>query len=297
MPKTPPLSLHGIHNILKAKEDESKIATTIIFAKLTDFINYLNKQDPFHLLFARNVRLYLGNTTVNAGIAHTFEKHPEEFVYSNNGITLICDEAYDKANEFLILNPRVVNGSQTLHSVSQVLNQSDEARVMVRLIELPPLTPNSTEEWARNRKEIINQIAVRSNQQNPIKEWDLVANDDFQLELFRFFRASGFFYERRQKEWSERSRELSGTSIRRGPTVKYMAQLIASFQYSDKELGPARAKNSPGELFDDDRYIKIIRTEPIIAFHLFMLNTIILTSYKSLPQTKYRMMRGHVDFV
>ena len=297
MPKTPPLSLQSVFGLLKAREDESEVATTIIFARLIDFIQYLKRQDPFHLLFARNVRLFLGNTPVNTAIAITFEKHPREFVYSNNGITLLCDDYSDKPNELIIYNPRVVNGSQTLHSVSQVSNPSADARVMVRLVKLPPLTPNDPEEWVRKRKDIINRISVRSNQQNPVKKWDLVANDDFQLEIFRFFRERKIYYERRQKEWSERSRELSGSAIRHGPNVKYMAQLIASYKYGDKELGPARAKSNPAELFDDDSYRRIAETNPELAFQLYLLNTLILAAYKSLSQAKYRMMRGHIDFI
>ncbi len=296
MPKTPSLVLEGVANLLMAREEETEVATTIVFARVIDFIRYMKKQDPFHLLFARNVRLYLGETPVNLAIADTFKSHPSEFVYSNNGITLICDEFVHTSRELTINNPRVVNGSQTLHSVKDVPEPSADARVMVRLIKLPPLDPDDPEDWARRRREIINRISVRSNQQNPIKKWDLVANDDFQLELFRFFRDKKVFYERRQKEWSERSRELSGSAMRRGPSVKKMAQLVASYRYADKHLGPARAKSSPAQLFDDAAYRKIARVPPELAFQLYALNEITSDAFRLLPQAKYQVLGGYIEF-
>jgi hypothetical protein len=80
---------------------------------------------------------------------------------------------------------------------------------MVRVIEIEPPRGDALDRKIQRRKEVIGKIAVRSNQQNPIKSWDLASNDDFQLELFRFFRNKGFFYERRDREWRQRSRETA----------------------------------------------------------------------------------------
>ena len=38
-------------------------------------------KDPYNLLFARNVRLTLGNTSVNAEIRETFNYCPKEFAF------------------------------------------------------------------------------------------------------------------------------------------------------------------------------------------------------------------------
>ena len=64
MPITNPLLLTSINNVLSASKEDTVIPTSIVFARLLDFINYM-KKDPFDLLFSRNVRLDLGDTEPN----------------------------------------------------------------------------------------------------------------------------------------------------------------------------------------------------------------------------------------
>ncbi|MGD0910232.1 MAG: AIPR family protein, partial [Candidatus Acidiferrales bacterium] len=240
MPRTQPISLHAIHSPLSAEKDDTAVATSIVFARLIDFIRYM-ENDPNDLLFNRNVRvpISLSRSKVNRAIRDTFKEHPKEFAFSNNGITMLCEKQhYDLGQKVLTLdNPRVVNGSQTLHSILDVPNPSPNARVMVRLIQVEPPRGDGLEEKIQWRKEVIGKIAVRSNQQNPIKSWDLASNDDFQLELFRFFRNKGFFYERRDREWKQRSRGLKSVGIRYGSSIKWHTQLISSFFWSKPRRG------------------------------------------------------------
>lgn len=71
MPETEPLLLSGISSPLTPPPDESAVPTSIVFARIVDFINYM-ENDPFDLLFARNVRLWLRNTETNKAIQATF---------------------------------------------------------------------------------------------------------------------------------------------------------------------------------------------------------------------------------
>src|SRR5258708_5268326 len=245
MPRTPPIHLNGIHALLPADQADTEVATSIVFARLIDFIRYM-ETDPFDLLFNRNVRvpISISRSQVNRGIRDTFKASPKEFAFSNNGITMLCEKQhYDPGQKVLALeNPRVVNGSQTLHSVRDVPNPSANGGVMVRIIEIEPPFGDALDRKIQRRKEVIGKIAVRSNQQNPIKSWDLASNDDFQLELFRFFRNKGFFYERRSREWGQRGRELRSVGIRHGTTIRWLTQLVASFYWSKTRWGPAAAK-------------------------------------------------------
>src|SRR5206468_534472 len=180
---------------------------------VVDFRRYM-KSDPHDLLFARNVRVFQGvpKKGVNAQIRQTYEEAPAEFAFSNNGITIICERhSYEAGRKELKLeNPRVVNGSQTLHSIRHAAKHSDKARIMVRIIEIPA-PRNATE--VQKRRQIIDKIAVRSNQQTPIKRWNLVSNDEYQLELFRYFRRKNLFYERRVKEWTQRRTHLKNVGV------------------------------------------------------------------------------------
>ena len=288
MPRTPSISLNAIHSLLPADRDDTEVATSIVFARLLDFIRYM-ESDPFDLLFNRNVRVAISvsRSKVNREIRRTFKEHPKEFAFSNNGITMLCEKQhYDPGQKVLTLdNPRVVNGSQTLHSIRDVANPSPNARVMVRVIEIEPPCGDGLEGKIQRRKEIIGKIAVRSNQQNPIKSWDLASNDDFQLELFRFFRNKGFFYERRDREWKQRSRELRSVGIKYGTSIKWHTQLISSFHWSKPRLGPAVAKNV-ADLFEGELYDSIRETPVELVFQLYLLDEVLWEGRSELSKHK-----------
>ncbi len=298
MPRTPKMLLTGITGVLSPDQQDTKVPTSIVFARLADFIEYMRK-DRFGLLFARNVRLSLGNTPVNKEIRETFEDAPGEFAFSNNGITMICERhRHDPgARELSLENPRVVNGSQTLHSIRLADNPSGTARVMVRIIEVPPPSTEDLPSQIQRRKEIIHKISIRSNRQNPIKKWNLVANDDFQQELAREFRKKKLFYERRDKEWQYRKAELRSLGVQRGPNIRSLAQLVSSFYFNEKPLGPANAKSSVGELFEEKAYDLIREASPEICYQVFLLADIVDRCFNDLSKSKQyiRNLRGHAN--
>ena len=270
MPMTRPMTLTGISGVLTTDPSETEVPISIVFARLTDFIRYMDG-DPFFLLFARNVRLKLHGSAVNADITDTFQKTPRDFVFSNNGITIICDDIHHNppARELTIENPRVVNGSQTLHSVQDVDHPSSLGRVMVRLIKIPRPALTELRTLAVRRRGIIRSISLRSNFQNPIKKWNLRANDDYQHTLARYFHDKKLFYERRQNEWRDRRRQMKEFDISRGPDIRLLTQLIASYHWQKKSMGPAVAKSKLGELFEDDTYRIIAETSPEMAYQLY----------------------------
>jgi hypothetical protein len=271
MPLTKPLVLSDMHAVLNADLHDAQVATSIVFARAIDFIKYM-KSDPHDLLFARNVRVFLGagKKGVNAEIRRTFEEAPAEFAFSNNGITLICEKhTYEAGRKELKLeNPRVVNGSQTLHTIRHAAKQSDKARIMVRIIESP--VPQNAKD-VENRRAIIDKIAVRSNQQNPIKRWNLVSNDEYQLELFRYFRRKNLFYERRVHEWKQRRTHLKSIGVGRGPDIRGLAQVVASFHWQTKGLGPAAAQGGVTKLFEDPAYDLLRQVPPTRVYQYYLV--------------------------
>lgn len=302
MPKTPSLCLYGIRNVLPADKEDTTVSTSIIFARIIDFLNYM-KDDPYDLLFARNVRIGISvsKSEVNKAIKETFINNPREFAYSNNGITILCDHhTYDPGEkELTIVNPRVVNGSQTLHTVYLVENPSPNARIMVRIIELPPISETDLPKKVLEKKKIITNIATRSNQQNPIKKWNLVSNDNFQMEIYRYFRKKGYYYERREGEWNQRSKELRSVNITKGPEIRKLAQLIASYYWDDEDLGPTNARKSVSSLFDERPYEKIQATPLELAYQIFLISRYYDESYKELSKEKkiINNYRGYINYV
>jgi len=288
MPLTPTLTLSGINTVLSADKRDSTVPTSIVFAKLIDLIRYMRDEDPYDLLFARNIRLKLPNSRVNPEIAYTFENESAEFVFSNNGITMLCEgHSHDPGTQALkIENPRVVNGSQTLHSIRDVQTPSTTARVMVRIIQVRPPSPADFSNEATKRREIIEKISIRSNLQNPIKKWNLISNDDYQHALARFFRKRKLYYERRDGEWAQRRTELKSVGIQRGPHIKGLTQLIASYHWADKRLGPVKAKQGLGQLFEEDPYKAIRATAPELAYQIYLLGKIVDECVKELAGSK-----------
>jgi len=298
MPETEPMVLAGISNVLTPATNETEVPTSIVFARLIDFIKYM-EDDPFDLLFARNVRLWLGNTEPNKGIQKTFRESPKEFAYSNNGITLLCRKhTFDPGKQELRLeNPRVVNGSQTLHCIRKVDNPSSHARVMVRIIELAPASDRDLPSQVTKRREVIHKISIRSNLQNPIKRWNLVSNDDFQNDVGRYFWSRKTYYERRQFEWKQRKLEIESVGIKRGPDIRWMTQLIAAYHYERRKLGPATAQGRLNDLFEEGSYSIIRETPPAKVYQLYLLADILDWYLKSLREKKkyIKNLHGYPD--
>ena len=298
MPRTPEMLLTGISAVLSPDKRDTEVSTSIVFARLVDFIKYM-QDDDYGLLFARNVRLWLGNTGVNKEIRKTFVSSPREFAFSNNGITLLCERhRHDPGSQELrIENPRIVNGSQTLHSVRDIENPSPHARVMVRIIEIPPSAASDVATQVQKRKEVIQKISVRSNLQNTIKKWNLVSNDDFQHGLARYFRKKKLFYERREKEWSYRRTELKSVGINRGPEIRHLTQLMASYYWKSGVLGPATAKVAVSNLFEEKPYEKIMQTSHELAYRIYLLGKIVDGCFWKLAERKKYISNfgGHIN--
>jgi hypothetical protein len=170
--------------------------------------------------------------------------------------------------------------------VAELVQSLPNARVMVRVIEIERPQGDDLVRKTKRRKDIVGKIAVRTNQQNPIKSWDLASNGDFQLDLFRFFREKGFFYERRVGEWNQRSRELKSVGMKYGSSIRRHAQLIASFYGLKPNLGPAVARSNVAALFEGAAYDKIRATSPELAFQIFLLDVALTETRRHLAQEK-----------
>ena len=173
-----------------------------------------------------------------------------------------------------------------MHSIRDVPNPSPAARVMVRIIQVRPPGPKDFSTGAEKQREIVRKISLRSNLQNPVKKWNLISNDNYQHELARFFRKKKLYYERRDGEWAERRTELKSVGIKRGPNIKLLTQLIASYHWDEKQLGPAVAKGKLGGLFEEEPYELIRGTQPELAYQVYLLGVIVDECLKKLAGSK-----------
>lgn len=135
-------------------------------------------------LFTENIRNFLGASTVNDEITKTIKTEPDNFIYFNNGITILCDSIKKKLlggadksiGAFTCNGISVVNGAQTLGSIGSLhaSNPSELGRVkvMVKFISLED-SPTGFGQ----------KITVATNTQNKVEKKDFVSLDTEQERL------------------------------------------------------------------------------------------------------------------
>jgi len=133
-------------------------------------------------LLASNIRHSLGATDVNNQIRQTAASAPQSFWYFNNGITLVADQAVKapsgaasrSAGVFLFRGASIVNGAQTISSLSRV--DDDTALGLVRVPFRVVLLSTAPEGFGA-------EVTRSNNLQNRIEPRDFVAQDPEQARL------------------------------------------------------------------------------------------------------------------
>lgn len=154
-------------------------------------------------LLDRNIRRYLGlrENRVNWGIHSTLSDPAKRtnFYFFNNGITAVCSKFAHTAlqnNDWSVTvdGLQIVNGGQTCKTIQRAL-QDDSAgdysktHVLLRLYEI-----------AFNDDDVVNNITVATNSQNPVDVADLHSNDPIQEKLGIGLNDLGFEYKRKRDE-------------------------------------------------------------------------------------------------
>ena len=167
-------------------------------------------------LLERNIRRYLGLHTnrVNTAIHATLwdPDKSDKFYFFNNGITAVCDRfdynALQKSDYMVQLrNMQVINGGQTCKTIQETLNKTlphlvgEAASVMIRIYQL-----------TETQRELVRDITIATNSQNPVDLRDLRSNDERQKQLELGLSELGYTY-KRQREESGRGSAVITSSI------------------------------------------------------------------------------------
>ena len=147
-------------------------------------------------LFSDNIRSFMGvSSDVNDNISQTIMNAPENFVYFNNGVTILCEKIIKKpiggqnksTGVFHCKNISVVNGAQTIGTIGSLLEdnalEGKEFQVMVKLISLE----HAPEGFG-------NQITIAANTQNRVERKDFVSLELQQHRLRNEFALEGLYY-------------------------------------------------------------------------------------------------------
>ncbi|MEM2909207.1 MAG: AIPR family protein [Candidatus Bilamarchaeaceae archaeon] len=247
-PPASPLEINFIEHFI-VDDTENNIKSYVAQAYLKDFIEYI-EHDPQFRVLARNVRSELKDKIakeIKNELKDTYEKHPSEFWYSHNGITIICDRASIKGKKINLISPYIINGAQTIHALKGSRKRDPKAKILIRVIEIP-----SEDQKTKN---FINSIIFRTNQQNRMYTYDLRANDAIQVKLANDFLSHRVFYERRRGDWDLNKRVWKNQGISRIKSTE-LAQILMS---CNQQLGGVSlAKKSKEELFSEKYYNDIL---------------------------------------
>lgn len=185
-------------------------------------------------IFNTNVRAYQSiRNKVNEEIAKTLRdgELSKQFIYLNNGITLLCDNFEIKpGNEVMIIdNPSIINGCQTASTILEVFEGGklvpNTAFVLVRIIK-------------SKDEEIKRKVIISSNTQTAVRNRDLISEDKIQKELESQFATLGYFYERKRGLYKDKPQEKL---IDLEKAAQYYLALYLK--------RPAEAKNKKSEIY------------------------------------------------
>lgn len=191
-----------------------------------------------------NVRGYLGQTAYNKNIYKTIKEDGKNFFLFNNGITITCSNVTsdmknsNKKYLLTLTDYQIVNGGQTLRSVYNFLQNTDEQNkleklrdsfVLVRIFKID------------SENEVKNRIAEYTNSQNAISPIDLKSVNKVQIDLEKYLKSQNVLYIRKAGDVGDAASDYDY----RISMEKFTQILYASQGYPD------RVSNVKKRLFAD----------------------------------------------
>lgn len=206
-------------------------------------------------LYEKNIRYFIGagRRGVNSAIRDTLLNAPENFMYLNNGITLVGTHVEAKSNvrgskqtkNIDVLGLSVVNGAQTISTAAEFSEQYPDvdissAQVMVTIIN------TGTDDFHK-------QVTKARNLQNPVDLSNFAALDENQERLRQEIALFGFDYQYRPQRQS--SNGIPSITI--DSLAKALACLHQDIRY------PARLKSEPSQFtnFESEAYLSLFNAD------------------------------------
>ncbi|MBN3876934.1 AIPR family protein [Nostoc sp. JL23] len=146
-------------------------------------------------LFSKNIRSFVGLSDVNDGIQDTLLSAPHNFLYLNNGVTVLCHKIHKKPmggsdksiGYFHCEGISIVNGAQTVGTIGNTYKKDAEkvnqAKVFIKLISLENCPPDFSL-----------RVTKATNTQNKVENRDFISLDSLQEKLKIDFALAGINY-------------------------------------------------------------------------------------------------------
>lgn len=217
-------------------------------------------------LFERNIRFGLKSENApNRAIRKSIDaivlkatEPPESFAYYHNGVSIAAQALTENGDSFRIVEPRILNGAQTVTSAQRFLE----------LNERNPVLQDNADRWkaievlakivvSPTDPGFVTRVTINNNRQNPVEPWNLRANDDIQLRFQDEFDKRHFYYERQEGAFSsltDEDLEERGIDGNKAITLKHLAKTFLAVQ------GEIKKMSSLVEVFESDAvYSKTFR--------------------------------------
>ena len=183
--------------LVDSEGNQHPIQTVVLRINVLDIVNYMQTVLEPKNIISKNVRDWLPgkkkgeSTVINEALLETYEKKPEEFWYSHNGITIICREfKFNPQNTTITIEgPNVINGAQTIRSLQKATRQNINATLLAKIFKYTP---------SKLSNDLIDKIINRANAQNAILPRDLRANEQIMHKIQEHFGDRRTFFERRR---------------------------------------------------------------------------------------------------
>ncbi|WP_426768606.1 AIPR family protein [Erwinia aphidicola] len=236
---------------------ESPIATVngsyLCLVNLRKYYSFISDNDSIsRSIFESNVRDHNGDVIVNVAIQDTLSNGKEDFWFLNNGVTVITSKAVLSGKTLTIENPQVVNGLQTSHEIynyfsSAIVKKEESRNVLVRVI-------------CESDPESRDKIIRATNSQTSIPPASLRSADIIHRDIEDFFKANGYFYDRRKNFYKNEGKPAS-----RIVSIPFLSQCVMTLVL----LQPNNARARPSTLINDNsRYEQIFSKKHPLSLYL-----------------------------
>lgn len=204
------LKKHVIRMDAEENNREFNVDTVYFAIEVYDILQMVESGEKKHYdLFDENIREYLGikgkNGKVNKGIRQTLLDPIEHnrFFYYNNGVTIICRHLEINKNGsnkwcVSVVNPKVVNGCQTVNTIAYAIRESLEKQTISEtkkffkhtkvLVKIFQVDKNIEAE-----KNIYSNIVKYTNSQTGISAKDFTSRHEYFMKIQEEFFKYGFY--------------------------------------------------------------------------------------------------------
>lgn len=230
---------------------------TIGFIRLVD-LNSMYKEMG-QRFFERNIRAALPeDEAVNRSIQQSLKRivlddkeDVRVFAFNHNGVTLSAEALNPTDSQFMITEPRLLNGAQTVTTFARFLKTNEGNKLLMERQDSLESIYVMCRVITCTTPEFVTTVTINNNRQNPVNPWNLHANDMVQLELQDKFRDDlGIYYERQERAFENLSDEdLEDLGITEYKAIE-LTRLARTLLSSDGDIDKLTRFR---EVFEDDR--------------------------------------------